>query len=131
MSTAAIGHGSQFQIGGVSVAGVIAITPPPISQDAVESTDMDSEDGWREYIAGLRTAGELQIEINYIAGGPAEDALLGLFDGERHDLGIIFPNAVEWTFSAVPTNFEPGLPMDDKQTASFTAQVSGKPSFIA
>jgi len=59
-TSARIGYGVAFAIGDggdpetfTDVAEVTSVTPPSLSMDTVAATHTDSEEGWREYIAGL------------------------------------------------------------------------------
>lgn len=135
MTTGAdIGHGSSFAIsddqttGGVftAVAGVTSITPPNYTRDAIEHTDMASPSEAREYLAGLIDAGEVTIELNYVPS--ASDVIIAALTTGLGAFRITFPNGVTWTFLAVPTNYAPGAPLDDKLTATATFKISGLPT---
>lgn len=43
----------------------IGVAVPEISQDYIDVTNLDSTGGFREYIPGLKDAGELTFEFNY------------------------------------------------------------------
>ena len=42
---------------------------PAVTQDYVDVTNLDSPDGFREYIKGLKDAGELSIPCGYTSAG--------------------------------------------------------------
>ena len=132
-SSAIIGYGSTFAIGDgggpetfTAVAEVTSITPPNYSRDAVDVTHMNSDDTFREYIAGLMDAGEVQIELNYIPN--ASDVLIAALEAGKQNYQITMPNSVTFTFAAVMTDFSLQAPNEDKLTASATFKVSGKPT---
>jgi hypothetical protein len=90
MATGAmIGHGSQFMIGDggapevfTAVAEVKTITGPALVRDTPDATHMASPEKWREYIAGLRDAGEVSMTVNCIPGSAGELAILAAFQDD-------------------------------------------------
>ena len=135
--TGTIGHGTLFKLGNGAVsqvftplAGVVDMTPPNPSQDAVEDTDYDAEDGWRTYIGGLKDGGESSIELKFLPAGPGITALLAQLDGEKHDYRMTFPDNTDWNFTGILTNLEVGNPIGGLATATATFKLSGKPGFV-
>lgn len=131
-TSADIGHGSQFSIYNGStydaVAQVTSITPAGWTQDAIDATNMDSTDGYREFIAGLKDAGEVQISIDYVPS--ASDQILAAFaSATQKTYKITHPNNVTLTFTAIVTSYQPEVPLDDKMTATATFKISGKPTW--
>ncbi|TDQ63571.1 tail tube protein [Maritalea mobilis] len=133
-SSAIIGYNSTFAIGDggdptetfTAVAEVTNITPPGYSRDAIDVTHMKSDDQFREYIAGLMDAGEVQIELNYVPS--ASDVLIAALTGGKGNFQITLPNSITFTFAAICTAYTPAVPNDDKLSASATFKVSGKPT---
>lgn len=133
-TSASIGHGTIFAIGnGASpevfetVAEVTSITPPGVTVDLIDATHMESPGRHREFIAGLKDGTEAQIEMNFIPGGPGQDAIVELLGtGETANMKITYTNGVVQSFAAFCTAFEPSVPVDDKMTASATFKVSGE-----
>lgn len=145
MSDAAIGYGAKFQreIDGApgtfaDIAEVINITGPALAADSVEVTHMASPNGFREYIAGLRDAGEITVEMNWLPNDPShnpDDAGLAgdLVLGTKKKYRISFPtgsgvNKV-WEIEGVVTAWDITVPVDDRQTATATIKVSSIPTF--
>ncbi len=135
-----IGHGTQFQrsddgtSGGTfaSVGRVRDVTPPALARDAIETTDMESPERWREFIGGLKDGGEVSFEITFDPGSAETTAFMS--DINTNTAGyykLVFPDASEWGFAALMTGFEPGVPVGDKMTATVTFKVTGKPGWIA
>ena len=140
MTDAAIGAGADFQRSDdatntgtfATVGEVIDLTPPNISRDAVETTHMGSTERWREFIGGLKDGGEGSIEINFDPGHAVTASFLS--DLNTNTAGyykIVFPDATEWGFAAIATGFQPGAPIDDRMTATFTVKLTGKQAFIS
>lgn len=138
-TSAAIGHGSAFAIGDgggpevfTDVAEVFAITPPNLTRDTVDATHMASTEKWREFIAGLRDAGEVSISLNFVPGGAAQDALTAKFASDTaSNFRITFPNAEAWIFAGLMTGFAPEDPLDGKMTATARFKLTGKPTFLS
>lgn len=135
-----IGHGTRIfrtadrTVGGsrVSVGRVRDVTPPAISRDTVETTDMESEDQWEEFIAGIKRSGELSFDITFDPGSDESAAFMADFNNKLPGYYfIVFPNSVEWGFKALITNYTPTTPVADKMTATVTFKLSGKPGFSA
>lgn len=133
-----LGYGAKFQTGNGSspesftdLAYVTSITPPNMSRDAIDVSHMQSPDAWREFIAGMKDAGEVTLELNFKPGGTAFLAMLAEFN--TASASATQTRRVLWTggsyleFEGFLTGFEPETPMDDKQVASATFKVSGRP----
>ncbi len=78
-----LGYGTKFQTGNGSspetftdLAFVTSITAPNLSRDSIDVSHMQSPDEWREFIAGMKDAGEVSLELNFKAGGTAFLAML-------------------------------------------------------
>jgi hypothetical protein len=139
---ARIGHGTTFAIfdttlvppAYVVLAEVTNITPPALARDMVEATHTESPDKWREFIPGLRDAGEVTLELNFLPEGAATTRLLALINSDEPSQSRIrFNDAapeIDWVFTAFLSAFEPEAPVEDKMTASVTFKLTGKPAFI-
>lgn len=137
---ASIGHGSLFErssnglsTGVFSTVGeVLNISPPSMTRDVVDATHMQSPQRWREYIAGLKDGGEMSIETNHVPGSAATTAALADINSDTPGYyKITFPDETEWGFAAFMTGIEISDPLDDKMTATYTFQLTGKPAFVA
>lgn len=140
MVDASIGHGADFvrsddgTSGGVfaTVGEILDITPPSISRDVVDRTHMQSPERWRQFLGALKDGGEAGIEIAFDPGHASTALFLNDINTDAPGYyKILFPDATEWGFAALATGFEPGNPLDDLLTATFTVKLSGKPGFIA
>lgn len=135
-----IGHGTKIYRtadgtpGGsrTSVGRVRDVTPPNLARDAVESTDMESEDRWEEFIGGIKRSGELSFEITFDPGSTETTAFMSDLNTDTAGYYVIvFPDSSEWGFYALLTGFEPSTPVADKMVATVTFKLSGKPGWIA
>lgn len=141
MSDAKIGWGGSFWLGNnatpsvlTEIAEIISITPPNPQTDAVESTHFKSPGRAREYVPGLIEFGEIQIGINYVAGGASDLIVTGAqADDDARPAKIVIPtNAVGvpsglwgFSFNAIVTGYEKDIPIDDRMTAIITLRVAG------
>lgn len=104
---------------------------PSLSQDELDVTDHGSPNGFREFIGGLKDAGEVSGELLFDPKNATHDAISGLIneleEGLVKNYQILFPDASKCTFKALVTAFEPSAPLDGRITASFTMKVSGMP----
>lgn len=135
-----IGHGTQVQrsddgtSGGVfsTVGAVRDVVPPALSREAVETTDMDSEDRWHEYIGGMKDGGEFSFEMTFDPGSAETTAFMSDLNTDTAGYyKIVFPDTSEWGFSGLLTGFDPQTPMADKMVATVKFKVSGKPGWIS
>lgn len=139
MSTSAfIGHGATFGIGNgatpteafTTVAEVTSISMPSLSRDTVDVTDMASTERYRQFIAGLRDGGEVELELALTAAGYT--ALLAKYNqNAANNYKITLPDspASSLVFSGLLTDLPGELPLDDKSSLSVTFKVSGKPTW--
>ncbi|MFC5997109.1 phage tail tube protein [Pseudonocardia hispaniensis] len=109
------------------IANVTNIEGPETERDTYDVTAHDSPDAWREFIGGLKDAGEVTAEINY---DPADhDTLLADYaDAQPRDWRITWPTGATWALKAILTGFSAEAPHDDKLAAEITLKVSGKPA---
>lgn len=143
MTDATIAYGTLLQFGNgaspevfTTLAEVVNITGPGMSRELPDATHMQSPGGWREFIGGLKDAGEITIEANHLPNNATQNASQGVLSffasGATKNWKIVFPvsPAVEWEFASVVSAFEPDFPVDDKMMLSVTLKVSGQPQFL-
>ena len=136
MSNADIGWGAAFGIEGVTpgtyvaVAEVVGITPPGMTRDAVEVTHLASANEWKQFIAGLKDAGEASFTLNFVAS--ATDTVLAAFEAKTGNYQITFPNGVMMRFSGFFTAYSPPeMTPEGKMEASASIKVTGAPTLHA
>jgi predicted secreted protein len=139
-SAARIGFATLFQTGDggnpetfATVAEVSDISPPSFSRDSVDVSHEQSPDQWREFIAGLKDAGEVSFEFNFVPGAAAASALHAEFDLEGSQAvknrRVVLPDGSLWAFAAFMTGLEFKTPIDDKMTGTATFKITGAPTF--
>jgi len=110
-----------------TIAKVTNVSGPEIERETYDVTAHDSEDGWREFIGGLKDAGEVSIEINY---DPSvhDDLVADFEDTAPRNYKLVFPGGLgTWALKLILTGFSQEAPVDDKLSAELTFKVSGKP----
>lgn len=135
MSNADIGYGASFGIEGstagtyVDVAEVVAITPPGMTREAVDATHLESTDGYREFIGGLKETGEASITLNFVPS--ATDALVTAFEAATGSYQITFPNGVKLQFDGFFTAYNPPeLTPGGIMQATATIKATGKATLV-
>lgn len=116
----------------VAVAGLSSIGGLELSADTIDTTTLDSDGGYRTFIAGFKDAGEVSLEGFLIpATGKGQKELYDLFEsGATEDFAIEFPPETEtkWEFKGVVTGFSTSADLEDPLAFSATIKVSGKPT---
>lgn len=79
---ASIGYGGEFWLATDDTVGtltelvqVVSFQEPDIEVDEVETTHLQSPDGYKEYTEGLRDGGEIEIVFNYRPGSDTDEML--------------------------------------------------------
>jgi len=131
MTTSAImAQGVVLTREGEAIAEITKISPQSNKQDTVDVTTLSSVGNYREFIAGWKDAGELQIEGNFVAGDTTgQQMLFADFEaGSVSSYVLTFPTAITATlaFEALVTEFGiGGFAVGDKVPFSATLKISG------
>lgn len=132
--TATRALGTTISIGTVPtlIGGLTEIGGLSLSADTIDVTTLDSDGGYREFIAGFKDAGEVSISgffDNTAAKGQAE-VYAAFESGEVSDFVITFPASTKtkWTFKGIVTAFETSASLEDPISFSGAIKVSGKPT---
>jgi len=141
MTTAAVsGYGSIITWDSADLAEINSISGPNESASSIDVTSHDSTDGYEEFIAGLRSGGDISIEGNFISGDTlGQIAAHTDFQAGSTKVWILkHPSWVETsheypqaTGSGFITAFNMGFPVNDKIPISITIKVTGKPTLKA
>lgn len=118
-----------------AVAQVIDISGPGMKADTIDITNHSSASGYREFIQGLKDAGEIKMTIQYDPAAAthknsAGGVLYAFEQGSKGNWKLAFPSspAANWTFPAVVTGFDLKTPLNDQMTADVTFKIAGKPT---
>lgn len=127
----------------VAIMGVKSITGPNIQRTTHDTTDMQSPQGWREFIGGLKDGGEVSFEANLLPRNETQNQAEGGFMAEfdksscdsRGNWRISLPECEGepegyFAFAGVVSGQSSQLPMDDLMTFNGTIKVSGRPELV-
>ena len=134
-TTASIGHGIIFKLDNdagtlTAVGEVTDVQPFSISRDVVDATHMGSTGRYREFIGGLRDAGEVTFTVNFDPKSATDVLLVAASeDDDARSFEITFPSGDKASGECFVTNYSASAPLDDKMTASVTLKITGAPTF--
>lgn len=130
MANAAMG--TKLNIGTYSVGELTSIGGLSLSASPIETTTLDTADGYRTFIGGLRDGGEVSLSGFFDPDDTnGQQALLTNFNsGAAATFSVVFPAALSasWTFSGIVTAFATGADLEDAVTFEASIKVSGKPT---
>lgn len=130
------GLGTVLKIGkdaqAKTVAGLTEIGGLELSADTIDVTSLDSQGGYREFIAGFKDAGEVSLSGFFNPEtGKGQKELYDLFEsGATSDFSIVFPVATKasWVFTGVVTGISTSTGVEDPISFEATIKVSGAPT---
>lgn len=101
--------------------------------DLVDVTNMQSPSAYREYLATLKDAGELQFTANFIPGDTTQVSLQAAFDSRavQHWM-VVLPSALgEFDFDGVVTAIDHDLNYDKEAKLTCKVKITGPNNFTA
>ena len=136
-SSGVAGFGTKLNWDGQDIAELSSISGPSEAVDTIDVTSHDSDDTYKEFIAGLRDGGEISFEGNFISTDT--DGQIAMHtdfqSGEKKAFIVKFPSWVESSHEypqisgyGIVTAFALDFPSDDKISISGTIKVTGKPT---
>jgi predicted secreted protein len=117
-----------------TIAEVKSIDGPKFDTDDVNVTTHDTSDGFHEFIAGLKNAGELAFVINFVPTHATHSLATGLLGkymqngDKRHNFQVVFPDAVTWLIPGYVKTFGIKAPVDNVLEADVAIRVSSRPT---
>lgn len=113
------------------IAEVLSINGPSYSMDVIDVTHLQSTGSFREFIAGLRDAGEVSFDVNFDPDATTHASLRTDYEaGTKKNYKLVLPDPTPTTFAfaAFITGYVPSYPLGDKMAASLTLKITGKPT---
>lgn len=107
----------------VAVGNITTISGPNMTAATVDVTDHDST--WAEYVPGMKDAGEVTLDINFMST-VTQRAVRDAIGAAEAAYTIEFPDGTVAAFSAIVTAF--GMTaggVNDKLSASITLKIDG------
>lgn len=127
MATSAMG--TVLKKGTTAIAELTSIGGLDLSADTIETTTLDSADGFRTFAQGLKDAGEVSVS-GYFNLTDHQGLHTDFESGVESAYSIEFPASMDakWTFNAIVTAYSTGAEMEDNVSFEATLKVSGKPT---
>lgn len=116
----------------LKVANLTSIGAIGLESEEIDVTDLDSPDDYKEFIAGTKDAGTVDLAGN-IKNEAIVSSMLALAESRSiEEWTVKYKSGATWTFSAYVSSFKDGEKTPDG-VYTFTAslRVSGKPTFTA
>lgn len=134
-TNAAIGFGTLLKRGDgespevfTALAEVTAINGFDLSKDTQDATHMGSTARYREFISGLRDAGEISVEVNFVPDGTTLDNAMTDYEADvARNYQIVWVDTSEFEFSGICTGVSTAAAVGDKMAATFTYKLTGQP----
>lgn len=126
--------GTTFKLGNTPIGSLKSIGGIALSADTIDVTTLDNEDGYKEFIGGMKDGGEISLEGFFDYGDDGQKALYDAFEsGGVEEATIEFPAEMKcnWQLNGVVTAYETSADLSDAVTFSCTVKVSGKPKLVA
>jgi hypothetical protein len=136
-------HGTLLKIGALggggpytTVAEIVDIGGPSIEQAVHDAPSQDIT--WMKKVAGIVSAGECSLLVNFIPKDSTHDGTTGLVSllGLQQVTGwqLLFNDAgagtaSKWEFDAYMTGFDQDAPVDGILQANVTLSINGQPTF--
>ena len=114
----------------LKLANLTSIGEIGVESEEIDSTDLDSPDNYKEFIAGSKDAGEVSIAGN-IKDESNVEKMLALAESQTiEEFVVTYPSGAKWTFKAFVKSFKDGEKTTDG-LATFTAslRISGRPVY--
>lgn len=115
-----------------TIGEINSITGPTMSRDTIDTTALDTEGGYRTFIAGFRNPGTLTLNMNFT------QTTYGLMKADFETNApryyrITLPDteATQLEFQGLVTELPLTIPTDDKVTANVTIQITGQVTLVS
>lgn len=113
-----------------SLGNLMSVSVGNIDVTRIDVTSMDSTDKWKEFIAGMKDAGEITLDLLY--DDDEYNTAITHIGGTNEVWTVTFPDGSTFVCSGFIAGVGPvQAPMDDKMAMSVTIKLSGKPTFTA
>lgn len=116
------------------IAEVLKVTPPGVTNEQIEVTNMDSPSGFKEFILGMGDPGEVSFGVNFQPDQATHDATTGLWADAVaktvRNWKLVFADSTASTvsFSAMVTALKINeVAPNSAVTADLTLKVTGSP----
>ncbi|MCK9429647.1 MAG: hypothetical protein M0R17_06545 [Candidatus Omnitrophica bacterium] len=111
----------------VELAEINSISGPSMSRETIDVTSLSSTGGFKEFIAGFRDGGTVNLTMNFTRA-TFSIIYADFEDDSPHFYEIVLPDDVNTSFEfcGLVTECPLDIPTDDKITVSVTIKISGR-----
>lgn len=130
MASGAIsGVGTKFYRWGTSawarITEILSVQGPGSSREVIDVTNLDSADGYREFIGSFRDGGDVQLRMNYTRAG--FDTMKDDFDDDdKQYYQIVLPDGTSIEFAGLVQEVPLTINVGEQIAMDVTIKVSGK-----
>lgn len=110
-----------------TISEITSIKGPGMKRDTIDVTSLDSVDGYKEFIAGMREAGTISLGMNFSRAN--FDLMKEDFESEDlQNYEIILPDddLTSFEFTGLVTELPLNVTVKDAVSMDVTIQISGK-----
>lgn len=134
MSKAFAPRGTQLEHGDTAtptnfttIAEVLKISITGSKADLPDVTNMDSPTAYREFLATLLDAGDIDLECNFVPGNATQHTLESDFDAQVNaPYRIVLPQSLgQATFNGFVSSRDFALPIDKQGTRTVKIKITG------
>ena len=133
MTEALAGLGTTFKRGDgtsdegfTAISEVVNITGPALTREFIDTTNLDSTDGYREFITGFRDSGEVTITANWIRDGYIDMKTdYDSDDSVNYQIVVGDTSATTLEFAAFVTAMPLSIPTGSQITMDATFKITG------
>lgn len=121
------GFGLTLTGGSVGAIGqIVSLDGPSIEVDDVEITSIASTNGWKEFIAGLKDAGEISGTLVYKEA--EAETVIDAMGGAAEVWTLLFSDGSNFACSGYLKAQGTASPIEDRIEQTFSIKLSGEPT---
>ena len=114
----------------LKIANLTSIGEIGIESEEIDVTDHDSPNGYKEFEASLKDAGEVPLAGNIKNESNVEKMLALAESQSMEEWEVTYPSGAKWSFSGFIKSFKDGEKTPDGvATFSASIRISGKPTY--
>lgn len=130
MGTTLTKEQSGSETGDLLIGNLTSIGEIGLESEEIETTDLDSPDDFKEFIAGAKDAGEVSLGGN-IKNEATVEKMLALANSRTVESWTVeYPSGATWVFSAFVKSFKDGeKTVEGLATWTGSLRITGKPVY--
>ena len=129
MATRRTGKGSTLTLDGVQLGQITDLSGPSITKEQIEVTNFASPGSYREFIGGLRDAGQMDITLQMNPSSSTDNKIRSNFDLDTDETKAISINlagsGTTLNFSGSVFAMNHSIPLNDVISMDCTLRISG------